>query len=154
MARHYTGDSRWKFLEYDAFTQQTKWYQTEGEPPHQLLHIRVTQPDALTYAMLEGNKREANDWQSNGGWGAAKLGAVVAKVPTIIDTELKKKAGYNPLVSGWYDQNKYNSFLDDIDYQHLRTGGGRIGRRKKSLPSLGPTLKAALLGAASPLVAK
>lgn len=141
--RHNTGDTSWHVLEHDPMTQQTKWVKIEDG----LAHIRITQPDELTYQMLEINKREANEWQANGGWGAAKKGAVVARVPTIIDNELKRKAGYDPTVSGWYDKDKYNSFLDDIDYRHFRTGGGKIGRKKAAVFGI----KSRLLAGATPL---
>ena len=127
--RHNTGDTNWHMLEHDPMSQQTKRVKIEDGKAT----IRITQPDALTYQMLEANKREANEWQGKGGWGACKYGAVVARVPTIIDNELKRKAGYNPAVSGWYDKDKYNSFLDDPDYKHFRTGGGKIGRRATPL---------------------
>lgn len=141
--RHDTGDTDWHELDYDPLTMQTKWVKIEDGKAT----IRVTQPDALTYKMLEENKREANDWQDKGGWTAAKLGAVVARVPSIIDNELKRKAGYNPAVSGWYDRDKYNGFLDDPDYRHFRTGGGKIGRRK----SLVLGIKSRLLAGVTPL---
>jgi hypothetical protein len=126
MSRHWTGDDTWAVLEHDPYTQQTKWVKFHDG----LCTVRVTQPDELTWQMLEINKREANEWQDKGGWKKAKNGAVIAKVPTIMDTEFKRKAGYDPSKGGWYDQDKYNSFLDDIDYKHLRTGGGKIGKRK------------------------
>lgn len=128
--RHNTGDTSWHKLDYSPLTLQTKWVKFEDGKAH----IRITQPDALTYQMLEANKREANDWDHKGGWSACRLGAVVARVPTIIDTELKKKAGYEPAKSGWYDKAKYNSFLDDPDYKHFRTNTGKVGRSVVNAP--------------------
>lgn len=124
--RHWTGSDEWMELEHDPYTQQTKWVKFHDGK----CTVRVTQPDALTWEMLEINKREANEWQDRGGWKKAKHGAVIAKVPTILDTQFKRAAGYDPTKGGAYDINKYNSFLDDIDYKHLRTGGGKIGKRK------------------------
>ncbi len=142
MRKHNLFDTSWHVLKHDPVTHKTIWVKfDEG-----LVTIRETIPDWLATAILEKNKQEANDWQSKGGWKKAKLGAVVASIPTIIDTQFKKAAGWNPSKSGHYDLNKYNSFLDDIDYRHLRTGGGKIGRRKAEMP-MTPTRLAKVIGA-------
>ncbi len=115
--------SDWHLFDYDPITQRRKYMKmADGS-----LHIRETMP---VEAVLEANKRDANSWQDNGGWKAAKRGAVIARVPLILDNEWKKAAGYDPKKGGTYDRDKYSSFLDDIDYRHIRTGGGRIGKRK------------------------
>lgn len=118
--------SDWHLFDHDPLTGRKKYCKIDDG----LIHIRETMP---VDAILETNKREANDWQSNGGWSAAKRGAVVARVPLILDNQLKKAAGYDPTKSGLYDKDKYNALLDDIDYRHLRTGGGKIGRRKADI---------------------
>ena len=115
--------SDWHLFDHDLLTGRKKYMKIENN----ILHIRETMP---VDAVLEANKRDANDWQSNGGWRAAKRGAVVARVPLILDNAWKKASGYDPGKGGGYDRDKYNSFLDDIDYRHIRTGGGRIGKRK------------------------
>lgn len=116
--------SDWHLIDHDVITGRKKYMQIDRDS--KVIHIRETMP---VDAILEANKTEANDWQHTGGWGARKLGAVVAKVPLILDNAWKKAAGYDPTKSGAYDQNKYNSFLDDIDYRHIRTGGGKIGKQ-------------------------
>lgn len=116
----------WHLFDFDPITQRKKYMKIEDG----LLKIRETMP---VDAVIEANKIEANDWQSKGGWAAATRGAVVARVPLILDNAWKKASGYNPHSGGEYDRDKYNSFLDDIDYRHLRTGGGRIGKRKKMI---------------------
>lgn len=112
--------SDWHLFDHDILTGRKKYMKIDDG----LLHIRETMP---VDAIFEENKAEANNWQ---GWSAAKYGAVVAKVPLILDNNLKKAAGYDPRKGGWYDQDKYNSFLDDSDYRHVRTGGGKIGRKR------------------------
>lgn len=115
--------SDWHLFDYDPITQRRKYMKIEDG----LLRIRETMP---VDAVIEQNKKEANDWQSNGGWKAARRGAVVARVPLVLDNQWKKASGYDPTKGGDYDRDRYNKFLDDIDYRHMRTGGGRIGKRK------------------------
>lgn len=115
--------SDWMLFDFDPLTQRRKYMKLEDG----LLHVRETMP---VDAVIESNKREANDWQARGGWKAAKKGAVVARVPLILDNAWKKASGFDPTKGGTYDADKYNSFLDDIDYRHIRTGGGKIGKRK------------------------
>jgi len=115
--------SDWFLFDADPLTQRKKYMKIEDG----LLHIRETMP---VDAVIEANKRDANEWQSNGGWKAAKFGAVVARVPLILDNVWKKASGYNPANGGEYDRDKYNTFLDDIDFKHVRTGGGRMGKRR------------------------
>jgi len=112
--------SDWHLFDVDALTRRRKYMKIEDG----LLHIRETMP---VDEILEANKRDANAWR---GWKAAKYGAVVARVPLILDNAWKKASGFEPGKSGAYDRDKYNSFLDDIDFRHIRTGGGRIGKRK------------------------
>ncbi|MBY0512037.1 MAG: hypothetical protein K2P94_18015 [Rhodospirillaceae bacterium] len=113
----------WLLFDVDPLTRRKKYMKLEDG----LLHIRETMP---VDEVLEANKRDANDWQGNGGWKAARRGAVVARVPLILDNAWKTASGYDPAKGGGYDRDKYNTFLDDIDYRHIRTGGGRIGKRK------------------------
>lgn len=123
IGKHNHADTKWHHLETCPVSHETKWVKFEDG----VMTIRTTIPEWLALQIIENNKAEANAWK---GWSAAKQGAVVARVPLILDNELKKKAGYDPTKGGDYDQDKYNSFLDDIDYRHLRTGGGKIGKRK------------------------
>lgn len=127
LKRHQNDDNKWHVLEHDPFTHTTKWVKFEDGKAT----IRTTIPDWLANQIVELNKKEQNEWDFTGGWSTRKTGAVVARVPQIMDTEFKKKAGYDPKKGGWFDQDKYNSFLDDPDYRHLRTGGGKIGKRIK-----------------------
>lgn len=121
-----TVESSWKFLETDPVTHKTLYFRTVGDK----IQIRETIPMWLATAMIEDNKRKAADFHDNGGWKGAKKGAVVAAVPHHIDQHLKAMSGFDPSKGGEYDRVKYNSFLDDIDYAKLRTGGGKIGKRK------------------------
>jgi hypothetical protein len=111
----------WQLFDVDPLTQRKKYMKIEDG----LLHIRETMP---VEEILEANKEDAKAWR---GWSAAPFGAVVARVPVILDNAWKKASGYVTGAGGEYDQDKYNSFLDDIDYRNIRTGGGRIGKRKK-----------------------
>jgi len=142
--RHNTSDPNWYLLSRDPVTHKSTYMKIEDG----LMHFRTTVPDWIVAQNIEKNKREANEWKSTGGWSARKYGGVVASIPSVLDGELKKKAGYDPTKSGWYDIDKYNSFLDDIDYSHLRTGGGKIGKRKAT--DVG--IKSRLMAGASPLV--
>jgi len=110
----------WHLFDFDPLTRRRKYMKIEAGR----LHIRETMP---VDEIIEANKQDANAWR---GWKAAKYGAVVARVPLILDNAWKKASGLDPARSGEYDRDKYNSFLDDIDFRHIRTGGGRIGKRK------------------------
>lgn len=117
----------WTLFEYDPVTQRRKYMKITGSGASQLLHVRETMP---CDAIIEANKVEANEWKAKGGWKAAKHGAVVARVPVTLENEFKRMSGYEPR-TGQYDRNKYNAILDDSDYRHLRTGGGKLGKRLK-----------------------
>jgi hypothetical protein len=119
-------DTNWVFFDYDPVTFKTIYTKFENG----LIHIRETIPQWLAEQYLEENKQKAKLFDENGGWKGAKQGAVIANVPDHIDKEFKRLSGWDPTKSGWYDKDKYNSFLDDPDYAALRTGGGKIGRKK------------------------
>lgn len=117
-------DSKWMFFDYDPLTMKTTYIQFEGKK----IHFRETIPQWLAEQMIEENKARAKEF---GDWSKHKKGAVIASIPDHVDQELKRLSGFDPTKGGWYDKTKYNSFLDDSDYAHLRTGGGKIGRKKK-----------------------
>lgn len=132
MRKHNKTDSSWHWFDYDAITFKTTYVKFGDD---NRIHFLETIPDWLATRILEENKEKAKQFTENGGWAGAKYGAIVANVPDIIDQEFKRKAGFDPTKGGWYDRDKYNSFLDSSDYAHLRTGGGKIGKRKA--PGLG-----------------
>lgn len=141
--RHTSTDPNWHLINYDPVTFKSTYMKIDEG----LMTFRTTIPEWLALQIIEKNKREANEWQASGGWRARKFGGVVASIPEILDTELKKKSGYDPRKGGFYDQDKYNSFLDDIDYRHLRTGGGKIGKRKAAANGIQSRLKKLILPA-------
>ena len=120
-----THESPWMFVQYDPITMQSLYMKREGD----LLHFQKRIPMWLAEQMLDENKQKAKDFDDNGGWKGAKYGAVVANIPDHIENNLKRQCGFDPTKSGWYDKDKYDSILDDIDYSKLRTGGGKIGKK-------------------------
>lgn len=122
------GETEWVFFNYDPLTLKTILVKFEGDK----IHFRESIPLWLAQQMMEENKLRAKEFDASGGWKAKqfKKGAVIASVPHHIDQQFKKAAGYDPTKGGWYDKDKYNSFLDDSDYAYLRTGGGKIGKKK------------------------
>ncbi len=131
MRQHNKSDSSWKWFDFDPVTFTTTYVKFDDGK----ITFRKTIPDWLATQILEENQAKAKMFDENGGWAGAKSGAVIANVPDILDQEFKRKSGFDPTKSGWYDRDKYNSFLDDSDYRFLRTGGGKIGRKKA--PDLG-----------------
>lgn len=127
MRKHNKADTAWHWFDYDDDTFTTTYVKFGDDG---MISFRKTIPDWLATQFLEENKEKSKQFTENGGWSGAKKGAVVANVPDILDQQFKRAAGFDPTKSGWYDKDKYNSFLDDSDYAHLRTGGGKIGRRK------------------------
>jgi hypothetical protein len=116
------GETDWELMIDNPITLQKTYAKWNGNN----LIIRETIPAWLAQQMLDENKLRANSWT---GW-SGKSGAVVASIPNNIDQELKRASGYDPTKGGWYDKDKYNSLLDDSDYAYLRTGGGKIGKKK------------------------
>lgn len=130
MIRHNSRDTSWFPFDYDEVTFTSTYVKFDENG---LIHFRKTIPGWLADQILDENKDKAKHFNENGGWKGAKGGAVVAQVPNILDQQFKRASGYDPAKGSWYDQKKYNSFLDDPDYAYLRTGGGRIGTRKASV---------------------
>lgn len=133
-------DSGWMFLEYDPITMKSIYVRSVGDK----IQVKETIPMWLAQRMLDENKRRANEFT---GWAGKKNGGVVAAVPGFMDAHLKSLSGFDPTKGGEYDKDRYNSLLDDSDYRHLRTGGGKIGKRKAAGNGIQSRLK---LGA-SPL---
>lgn len=137
-------DSPWMVFNYDPVTMKTTLHQYVSTPGGGFsINVRETIPMWLAERMLEENKQKAKLFTENGGWAGARHGAVVANVPDHVDAEFKRLSGWDPTVSGWYDHDKYNSFLDDSDYASLRTGGGKIGKRVIETPLLPSARKVA-----------
>jgi hypothetical protein len=122
-------EPEWMFLERDPISLKSIYIRTVGDK----IQVKETIPMWLAEKMLEENKQRALAFDANGGWknkNALKYGALVASIPNHIDAHLKTLSGFDPKVGGQYDKQKYNSLLDDIDYAKLRTGGGKLGKRK------------------------
>ena len=122
-------EPEWLLLEYNPVSMKTTYIRTVGEQ----IQVKETIPMWLAEKMLEENKQRAIAFADNGGWKnkkTKKYGALVASIPNHIDAHLKALSGFDPKVGGQYDKQKYNSLLDDIDYAKLRTGGGKLGKRK------------------------
>ena len=119
----------WHWFDYDELTFKTTYIKFVGDK----VHMQTRIPMWLARQILEENKAKAKQFDEMGKWKGAKHGAVIANVPDHIDQHFKRLSGYNPTVSGWYDRDKYNSFLDDSDYAYLRTGGGKIGKKKAAV---------------------
>lgn len=124
-------DENWHFFDYEPMSMKTTYVQILADGT---IRMRETIPQWLAHEIMDQNKERSKSFASNGGWAGAKNGAIVAAVPNHIDKFIKEKSGYDPLkTGGWYDKNKYASILDDSDFANLRTGGGRIGKRKVML---------------------
>jgi hypothetical protein len=137
-------ESDWMFVETDPFTHVSLYIRVRSDG---MIDARHTLPKWAVDAIMEDAKQKALAWQ---GWDKAKHGAVVAQIPTILDDEFKRQAGYDPTKGGWYDKDKYNAILDDSDYRHFRTGGGKIGRRAKHRPWVSKRVKAQIEAANKP----
>ena len=122
-------EPEWLLLEHNPISMKTTYIRTVGDK----IQVKETIPMWLAEKILEENKQRALAFDANGGWKnkkAMKYGALVASVPNHIHAQLKAMSGFDPTVGGEYDKQKYNSLLDDIDYAKLRTGGGKLGKRK------------------------
>lgn len=129
-------------VQYEPETFKSLWMLRDGDK----LHFKTTIPMFLAEKIIEENKEKAKHFNESGGWSRAKGGAVVANIPEHIDHYFKLQSGFDPTKSGWYDRDKYNSFLDDSDYAAFRTGGGKIGRKKREVV-VQKTKLAAIIGA-------
>lgn len=121
-------DGQWLFFNYDPETLKTQYMRVleNGQ-----IQMRETIPMWLAQKMLDENKARAKEFTENGGWSGHKNGAVVAAIPHHIDQHFKHLSGLDLVkTGGWYDRDKYTSLLDDSDYAALRTGGGKLGKRK------------------------
>ena len=116
-------DSGWMFLEYNPDTYKTTYIRNLGDK----IQVKETIPMWLAQSIIDDNQKRKNEF---GSWAGKKHGAIIAAIPDHIDAQLKQMSGFDPVKGGEYDRQKYNSFLDDIDYAKLRTGGGKIGKRK------------------------
>lgn len=119
-------DDDWHWFDYNPDTFTTTYLKFVGED----VHVRKETPMWFAKMMLEENRQKAKLFDEMGGWRTAKHGAVIANIPDHIDQHFKRLSGYDPTKGSWYDKDKYNSFLDDSDYAYLRTGGGKIGKKK------------------------
>lgn len=126
-------DEKWTFLEQDPVTFVKTYYRHDANKQIQVLK---TMPEFIANQLIEENKEKAKLFDDMGGWKKAKHGAVVANVPDIIDQEWKRACGWDPRKGGWYDRKKYNTFLNNPDFAHFRTGGGKIGERIADAPML------------------
>lgn len=124
-------DEQWHFFDYEPMSMKTTYVQILQDGT---IRMKETIPMWLAQRIIEENKARAKLFDENGGWSGAKGGAVVAAIPNHLDKHFKELSGFDPVkTGGWYDRDKYNSFLDDSDYASLRTGGGKIGKRKAML---------------------
>lgn len=137
-------DNNWHYFDYEPVSMKTTYMRfTESGQ----VQIREVIPEWLARKIIEENQDRAKQFTANGGWAAAKQGAVVANIPHFLDKHFKSMSGQDVTKSGDYDRDKYNSFLDDIDYRYLRTGGGKIGKRLAP----GNGIKSRLMAGATPL---
>lgn len=120
-------DGDWMFFEHDPETHKTTYMRILEDGRIQM-QDRI--PMWLAKQLLDHNKARSSEFASNGGWSGHKTGAVVAAIPHHIDLELKQLSGFDPVRGGDYDRQRYARLLDDSDYQNLRTGGGKLGKRK------------------------
>ncbi len=137
-------DFNWHPFDYDPVTMKSTYvrFTETGQ-----VQFRETIPEWLARRIIDENQERAKHFDANGGWAGAKQGAVIANIPHFLDKHFKAMSGQDITKSGAYDEDKYNSFLDDSDYRYLRTGGGKIGKRKAP----GNGIKSRLMAGITPL---
>jgi len=120
-------DGQWMYFDHDNETHKTRYMRILENG---VIQMRETIPMWLAQQLFDQNHARAAEFNANGKWAGHRNGATIAAVPTHLDNHFKELSGFDPVKGGEYDRDKYNSFLDDSDYRHLRTGGGKIGKRK------------------------